>query len=64
MIVSGNKLSGTVLIGPESARESRWLRKNLFAGPWQWFGEGVLVDARLAAEILEAAQKVGFKVGG
>jgi hypothetical protein len=64
MIVSGNKLSGTVLIGPESARESRWLKRHVSAEPWQWLGEGVAVDARMAGAILEAAQKVGFKVGG
>lgn len=60
MRVVGHRLSGMVTFHTETARERRWLEKHAAAEPWQWRGGELVVDARCAGPLAQAAADAGL----
>jgi hypothetical protein len=51
--------SGSVILfQPLDGRARDWLDDNVESLPWQWLGSALIVDHRLAGDIIEAIQKI------
>lgn len=51
-----------VLFHPESEAEHQWLQTNANAEDWQWSGQALVVDRRLASAVMFGAQEAGLLV--
>jgi hypothetical protein len=51
-----------VVFTPEGDREHTWLAHNTDNEPWQWQGSSLVVDHRLARDLLSAIEAEGIIV--
>lgn len=50
------------LLRPLTDRGRQWLRENVQAESWQWFGDGLAVEHRYVADVVEGARAEGMEV--
>ena len=54
---------GTVVtFTPEGDFEYEWLMLNVESEPWQWLGKALVVDHRMAGDLLDGVQGAGFVI--
>jgi hypothetical protein len=47
---------------PVDAKEKKWVEDNLSIEPWQWQGGSLVVDHRMAHDIVDFMQEQGIEV--
>ena len=57
-----DRMGSIVGITPMNQAAREWLDANCQAEPWQWQGETLTVDGRMAPEILEGMTAAGLTV--
>ena len=57
-----DRMGSIVGLTPMNQVAREWLDDNCQAEPWQWQGDTLNIDGRMAPEILEAIQAAGLTV--
>ncbi len=50
------------LLRPNTTIAASWLEDNIYAEPWQWFGQALSMEPRLAPAIVEGIMAEGLTV--
>lgn len=51
-----------IMLWPLSREASDWVEENVQSEPWQWLGEALCVDHRMARGLIDAVITEGFSV--
>lgn len=51
-----------VLFIARSDEELKWLQENTDAESWQWMGRSLVVDHRLAEDLIQGVRDAGFPI--
>lgn len=57
-----DRMGSVVGVTPMNQAAREWLDANAQAEPWQWQGETLNIDQRMAPPIIDAAVAAGFAV--
>lgn len=52
-----------ILFEPESDEEREWIDENVETESWQWLGNALAVDSRMAFQLAEGMQADGINIG-
>jgi virulence-associated protein VagC len=58
--VSVENQGSVVVLQPLTKKAKLWIDENVSSEPWQWVGNGLVIDWRMAEELIDAMQEEGL----